>query len=39
MFNPKYSANIHREATRYLGGSGNGEDLVLVMKAKRLRKS
>jgi hypothetical protein len=31
MFNPKYSANIHREATRYLGGSGNGEDLVLEL--------
>ncbi len=39
MFNPKYSANIHREATRYLGGSGNGEDLVLeLLKAKKIKK-
>lgn len=40
MFNKANSANIRREATRALGGSSNGEDLILkYLKEGKIEKS
>ncbi|WP_044173438.1 PVC-type heme-binding CxxCH protein [Flectobacillus major] len=39
IFGKQYTSNIRREATRFLGGSGSGEDLVLkLLKEGKIKK-